>query len=208
MISNTKLSLPANTNLVIANAPKIKIIAFASSTGGTEALEKILRALPAAIPPVLIVQHMPSGFTKLFADRLNTICAMEVREARNHECLLWGQALVAPGDYHMRLEWVQRKMAVECFAGQKIHGVMPSADILFESAANFVREKAIGVVLTGMGADGARGLLKMRQCGARTIAQDQATSVVYGMPKIASDMGAAEYILPLDMVAGKIMSLL
>jgi two-component system chemotaxis response regulator CheB len=184
------------------------VLAIAASTGGTEALERILAKLPQDIAPPLIVQHMPTGFTKLFANRLDSLCPMEVREAKDGDVATPGLALLAPADNHMELVRRGGKLYVKCFAGEKIHGVMPAADILFASVANVMKSYAIGVILTGMGADGARGLLRMRQMGAATIGQDKSSCVVYGMPKIAAEMGAVQFALPLGMIAEKIESLL
>ncbi len=184
------------------------VLAIAASTGGTDALEKVLRALPANIPPTVIVQHMPSGFTRMFAERLDSICAMEIKEAKDGDCLRKGLVLLAPADSHMRITRKGERYAVECFVGQKMHGVMPAADVLFDSVAQLMRDKAVGVILTGMGADGAQGLLRMRKNGARTIGQNEETCIVYGMPKLAKNVGAVEYELPLDMIAGKIIELI
>ncbi len=182
-----------------------KVIAIASSTGGTEALEKILRKLPENMPPILVVQHMISGFTKLFADRLNSTCAITVKEATNHEYLQRGLALIAPTDYHMVLVKKNQKLMVECITGAKVHGVMPAADVLFETVAPIARSNAIGVILTGMGADGAKGLMKMRLAGSYNIGQDEKTCTVYGMPKVAHDLGALDKQLPLDMIAQELI---
>ena len=187
---------------------KTYILAIASSTGGTNALEIILRDLPAYCIPTVIVQHITPGFTCLLAERLNSFSKMEVRVASDGDILRRGLALLAPSDTHMRLNLRNSMLTVECFTGERIHGVMPAADVLFESAAKILMDKAIGVVLTGMGADGAQGLLKMRRQGARTIGQDKDSSVVYGMPKKAFDIGAVEYVLPLDRIAEKIISLM
>ena len=184
-----------------------KIIAIAASTGGTEALEKVLRAMPPTAPPILVVQHMPSGFTKLFATRLNSLCPMEVKEAQNNDYLQTGTVLIAPADQHMKLIKRDNKLAVECAVGMKLHGVMPAADVLFESIAPIMRANAIGVILTGMGADGAKGLYLMHINGAKTIGQNQATCVVYGMPKVAFEMGALDEQLPLDGIAARVMGL-
>jgi two-component system chemotaxis response regulator CheB len=184
-----------------------KLIAIASSTGGTNALEEILMRLPADVPPIVLVQHMPSGFTKLFAERLNSKYKQEVLEAQTGDYLQQGRLLMAPADRHMKLIRQQSRLAVECFIGKKIHGVMPAADVLFESVAELVRQNAVGVVLTGMGADGAKGLLQMRNAGADNIGQNEATCVVYGMPKVAKELGAIKYELPLDQIAAKIMDL-
>lgn len=184
-----------------------KIIAVASSTGGTTALETILASLPTSVPPLVVVQHMPSGFTKLFADRLNAIYKLDIKEASTGDFLKQGQMLLAPAGLHMKLVRQQGRLAVECFYGTKIHGVMPAADVLFESVAELVKANAIGVILTGMGADGAKGMMLMHNAGAKTIGQDAATSVVYGMPKVAKDLGAVDFELPLNKIAEKILSL-
>lgn len=184
-----------------------KLIAIASSTGGTTVLESILKSLPQDVPPILIVQHMPSGFTKLFADRLNGFCEMEIKEAASNDYLRRGLVLIAPADYHMALVRQGGKLAVDCYKGQKMHGVMPAADILFESVAGIMKGNAVGVVLTGMGADGAKGLMLMHNNGAKTIGQNKETCVVYGMPKVAKDLGAVDFELPIDKIPEKIMSL-
>lgn len=186
---------------------KPRVLAIASSAGGTAALEVILRELPSSCIPTVIVQHMTHGFVGILADRLNRVSPMEVKEASDGELLSTGVALLAPADLHMRLRAKNNGLAAECFAGGRIHGVMPAADVLFESVADLVKDMAIGVVLTGMGADGAQGLLSMRRQGARTIAQDQDSSIVYGMPKKAYEIGAAEFILPLNRIAEKIIIL-
>ena len=184
-----------------------KIIAVACSTGGVEALERVIAGLPPDIPPMLVVQHMPSGFTKLFAERLDGIYPQQIKEAQTGDYLLRGQILIAPAGNHMRLIQKQNKLAVECFMGSKLHGVIPAADILFESVASISKSNAVGVVLTGMGADGGRGLMLMHNTGAKTIIQDEATCVVYGMPKVAKDLGAVDYELPINQIAAKITSL-
>ena len=186
---------------------KTYILAIASSTGGTNALEVILRDLPAYCIPTVIVQHMTRGFMELLAERLNSISKMEVRVASDGDILRHGLALLAPSDAHMRLNLRNNILVAECFAGNRINGLMPAADVLFESAARILKDRAIGVILTGMGADGADGLLKMRRQGARTIGQDRDSSVVYGMPKKAFDIGAVEYVLPLGRIAEKICEL-
>ncbi|MCL1878397.1 MAG: CheB methylesterase domain-containing protein [Defluviitaleaceae bacterium] len=177
-----------------------KIIAIAASTGGTSALEELLKNLPEDIPPIVVVQHMPSGFTQLFAERLNAMYPHDVREAQSGDYLMRGRMLIAPADRHMRLITQQGKLAVECYVGNRIHGVMPAADILFESVANVMGKNAIGVVLTGMGNDGAKGLKQMRAAGCVNVAQDEASCVVYGMPKAAKDIGAINSELPLNKI--------
>ena len=186
---------------------KQKIVAIASSTGGTNALEEIIARLPEDMPPIVVVQHMPSGFTKLFADRLNATYKQEIREAQSGDFLMQGQLLMAPADRHMRIVKKQGRLAVDCFVGSRIHGVMPAADVLFESIANVVKSNAVGVVLTGMGSDGARGLLQMKAVGCKNIGQNKETCVVYGMPKAAMDIGAITYELPLDGIADMIVHL-
>ena len=185
-----------------------KIIAIAASTGGVEAFERVLSLLPPDVPPILLVQHMPSGFTKFFADRLDGMYRHSIKEANSGDFLLRGQVLIAPAGNHMQLVKRGDKLAVECFMGQKMHGVIPAADILFESVAQIQRAKAIGIILTGMGADGGRGLMLMHNAGARTIIQNEETCVVYGMPKVAKDLGAVDFELPIDQIAGKIMDLI
>ena len=184
-----------------------KIIAIASSTGGTDALPVVLRALPANSPPALIVQHMPSMFTKQFAERLNKICAVKVAEASDGAYLKNGAAFIAPGDLHMRLVKKNRKLAVECFNAERVNGVRPSADVTFNSVLAAIGGNVIGVILTGMGADGAKSLLELHKKGAKIIAQNKETCVVYGMPKSAVELGAVDYILPLDKIGEKIVSL-
>ena len=186
---------------------KQKIVAIASSTGGTNALEDIIARLPEDMPPIVVVQHMPSGFTKLFADRLNATYKQDIREAQSGDFLMQGQMLLAPADRHIRIVKKQGRLAVDCFVGNRIHGVMPAADVLFESIANVVRGNAVGVVLTGMGSDGARGLLQMKAVGCKNIGQNKETCVVYGMPKAAMDIGAITYELPLEGIADMIVHL-
>lgn len=170
--------------------PINKIIAIGSSTGGTDCIEKILKMLPEDTPPVLIVQHMPPVFTELFSQRLNTSCKMTVLEAIDGDALENGKVLIAPGDKQMRLEYKNGRYFVSCKKEGQYGGHEPSVDVLFNSVAEHGGKKAIGVILTGMGKDGAQGLLKMRETGAFTIGQDEASSIVYGMPKAAYDIGA------------------
>jgi len=191
-----------------------KLIAIGASAGGVEALSKIVPHFPANFPPVVMVVHMPQGFTKMLATRLSSLqgTCVKIKEAISGDSLLQGQVLIAPAGKHMRLiEQSGGKLSVECFMGEKVQGVMPSADVLFESVANLsrvTRANAIGVILTGLGADGAKGLKMMRDNGARTIGQNKETSAIYGMPKVAMDIGAVEYQLPLNQIVGKILSLL
>jgi len=168
------------------------IIAIGASTGGTEAILSVLRSLPPDMPGIVIVQHIPPVFSRMFADRLNNSVRLRVKEARTGDCVEKGQVLVAPGDEHMRIKKIGGKYRVECFKGDKVSGHCPSVDVLFESVAKEAGSHAIGVILTGMGYDGAKGLLAMRKAGARTLGQDEKSCVVYGMPKVAFDIGAVE----------------
>lgn len=167
-----------------------KIIAIGASTGGTEAILDVMRQFPARMPGIVITQHMPPGFTSMYAERLNRLCKMEVREAKNGDKVQPGLALLAPGGLQMRLVRMGAGYAVQCLPGEKVSGHAPSVDALFDSVASLVRDKAIGVLLTGMGADGAAGLLRMRKNGAYTIGQDKDSCVVYGMPMEAYKIGA------------------
>ncbi|HSW47301.1 MAG TPA: chemotaxis response regulator protein-glutamate methylesterase [Phycisphaerae bacterium] len=182
-----------------------KLIAIGASTGGTEAIREVLQLLPVTTPATLIVQHMPEKFTAAFAQRLNDLCAMEVREARGGEVLRPGLALVAPGNYHLLLTRNGAQYIAQVKDGPRVHHQRPAVDVLFSSVARYAGINAVGAILTGMGADGARGLLAMREAGARTIAQDEASCIVYGMPKEAPKLGAAEIIVPLDRVANAII---
>lgn len=180
------------------------ILAIGASTGGTEAIYNVITALPRDMPGILIVQHMPPVFTKLYADRLNNSCKLEVKEAQDGDLVKPGRVLVAAGDFHMRLAKGPSGYYVKCAQGEKVNGHCPSVDVLFDSVAEIARKNAIGVILTGMGADGAKGLLKMRKQGAYTIGQDEKTSIVYGMPMVAYNIGAVAKQLPLDMIPQEI----
>ncbi|MEF3191310.1 MAG: chemotaxis response regulator protein-glutamate methylesterase [Campylobacterales bacterium] len=184
-----------------------KVVAIGASTGGTVALEELLVKLPPNAPGIVVVQHMPPTFTGPFAQRLNSLCKVEVKEARNGDFVGMGQVLIAPGDYHMVLRRSGARYYVEIGGGEKVSGHRPSVDVLFNSVAKIAGANAIGVILTGMGSDGAKGLLAMRKTGARTIGQDEASCVVYGMPKVAYEIGAVEFQLPLDLIPNKILSL-
>jgi two-component system chemotaxis response regulator CheB len=174
-----------------------QVIAVGASTGGTEALRDFIEPLPADSPGIVIVQHMPEKFTRSFAERLNGLCAVRVKEAEDGDRILPGHVLIAAGNYHMEVYRSGAEYRVRVFSGEPVNRHRPSVDVLFDSCAKHLGANAVGVILTGMGADGARGLLKMRQAGARTIAQDEASCVVFGMPREAIAMGAAEEILPL-----------
>jgi two-component system, chemotaxis family, protein-glutamate methylesterase/glutaminase len=185
-----------------------RLIAIGASTGGTEAIRQLLENLPATMPGILIVQHMPAGFTAMYAERLNRLCALEVKEAVHGDQVRPGRALLAAGGQHMRLARSGSGFEVHCTAGEKVSGHCPSVDVLMQSVASLAGAKAIGLVLTGMGADGAEGLCAMRRAGARTLAQDQATSVVFGMPRVAFERGGAERLVPIDQMAAATLRLL
>lgn len=169
-----------------------RIIAIGASTGGTEAIYNVLRKLPPTLPGMVVVQHIPPNFSKMFAERLNNQTPFAVKEAETGEIVEPGKVYIAPGDKHMRIKKMGTLIKIECFNGEKVNGHCPSVDVLFESVAKEVGSKAIGVILTGMGYDGAKGLLALRRSGARTIGQDEGSSVVYGMPKVAYAIGAVE----------------
>lgn len=180
------------------------IVAIGASTGGTEAIFSVVKDFGTDIPGVVIVQHMPPGFTDMYAKRLDNQCRVQVKEAETGDRVLPGHVLVAPGgDRHMQLVKVNGVYQVECKPGPKVNGHCPSVDVLFESVAKVAGSKALGIILTGMGGDGAKGLLAMRKAGARTIGQDESTCVVYGMPKVAYDLGAVEYQEKLQDIAGR-----
>lgn len=184
-----------------SNALNDVIIALGASTGGTEATLEVLRHLPANTPGIVIVQHMPVGFTEMYAERLNRICKMEVREAKNGDRIERGLVLIAPGDMQMKVVHTGNGYTVSCQNEPKVSGHRPSVDVLFHSMAQSVKCKQVGIILTGMGRDGANGLLEMRQRGAFTIGQDQATSVVYGMPMEAYKLGAVCHQEPLEHIS-------
>ena len=185
----------ATTNLLVQTTHKI--IAIGASTGGTKAIEAVLSGLPAAIPGIVIVQHMPEQFTTSFAQRLNDICPMEVREAQNNDRVVPGVALIAPGNHHMVLSRNGGNYLVGIKEGPRVHFQRPSVDVLFQSVAKNAARNVVGVILTGMGADGAKGMLAMKTSGAYTMAQDEATCVVYGMPKEAVKLGGVDKVVPL-----------
>lgn len=177
------------------------VIAIGASTGGTEAICEILTRFPADAPGVVIVQHMPTGFTKSFADRLDRLCRIRVKEAKNGDRILPGHALLAPGDFHMGVVRSGANFSVKVSQGPPVNRFRPSVDVLFHSCAKALGSNVVGAILTGMGRDGAQGLLAMRNAGARTIAQDEATCIVFGMPQEAIVVGAAQQVLPLDRIA-------
>lgn len=182
-----------------------KIIAIGASTGGTEAIKEVISRLPANSPPVVVVQHMPQNFTKAFADRLNEMCQVQVKEAEDGEYLAMGKVLIAPGNRHMEIRRSGINYYVTLFDGPMVFHQRPAVEILFNSVAQYAGQNAVGAILTGMGKDGAQGLLNMRRAGAATIAQDERTSIVFGMPKEAIDLGAAQVIKPLSAIAQTIL---
>ncbi|WP_152044792.1 protein-glutamate methylesterase/protein-glutamine glutaminase [Aureimonas psammosilenae] len=182
-----------------------KVVAIGASTGGTEALRVLLEALPADAPGTVIVQHMPAGFTTAFARRLDGLCRIEVREAETGDRVVPGLALIAPGNRHLLLQRSGAQYRVEVRDGPLVARHRPSVDVLFRSAARAAGANALGLIMTGMGDDGAKGLLELRQAGARTLGQDEGTCVVYGMPKEAMKIGAVETELPLPLLAGEVM---
>jgi two-component system chemotaxis response regulator CheB len=182
-----------------------RVIAIGTSTGGTRALEAVLTSLPRASPGIIIVQHMPEKFTAAFAGRLNGLCKIEVREAKNDDRVIQGRALVAPGGKHMLLKRSGAQYHVAVIDGPFVNRHRPSVDVLFRSVAKFAGANALGIIMTGMGDDGAAGMLEMRKAGARTIAQDEESCVVFGMPKEAIKRGAVDKVVPLSAMAGEIL---
>ncbi len=186
----------------------IKLIALGASTGGIEATEKILTKLPITIPPMIIVQHMPAEFTRMYAERLNRICAPTIKEAENGDKLESGTIYIAKGGFHMKLVRSNDLYFLKLFQGDKVNGHIPSVDVTFQSVANYFNSDCISIILTGMGLDGAKGIRLLHNQGSPTIGQDEASSVVYGMPKAAFDYGAVDYQLSIHDIAGKIIHLL
>lgn len=184
-----------------------KVIAIGASTGGTEALKEVLINMPQNSPGIVIVQHMPANFTTAFAERLNQICQIEVKEAKDGDSVINGRALIAPGNFHMLIRRSGATYYVNIKDGPLVHHQRPAVDVLFNSVSQYVGHNAVGVILTGMGVDGAKGLLAMKGAGARTIVQDEASCVVYGMPKEAVKIGAADKIVPLDRMTQEIVNL-
>jgi two-component system chemotaxis response regulator CheB len=212
-VSAWKVNKQSKSEPVVVNSKALaesthKVIAIGASTGGTEAIRKIIREFPSTMPGVVIVQHMPPVFTKHFADSLDNICEMEVSEAKTGDRVVPGRVFIAPGDKHMRVFRSGGEYIIDCKFGENVCGHCPSVQVLFESVAKNVGANAIGVMLTGMGSDGADGMLSMRQSGAKTIAQDEASCVVFGMPKVAYERGGVEKLVPLYSIARTVMNLL
>jgi two-component system chemotaxis response regulator CheB len=184
-----------------------KVVVIGASTGGTEALKTLLETLPADTPGIVIVQHMPELFTRAFANRLDGLCQITVKEAESNDSVIRGRALIAPGNHHLLLKRSGARYYVEIKDGPLVCRHRPSVDVLFRSAARYAGQNAVGVILTGMGDDGARGMLEMKQAGATTIAQDEASCIVFGMPKEAIKLGGVDKIVPLHAVAGSILTL-
>lgn len=200
----TPIPVPNRAMLKTTN----KIIAIGASTGGTEAIKEILVRLPANMPPIIIVQHMPQYFTRSFAERLDSLSELYVKEAVDGELLSPGKVLIAPGNLHMVLKRSGASYYVEIKEGPLVFHQRPSVEVMFKSVARYAGSNSIGILLTGMGRDGAEGLLEMKNAGAFTIAQDEKSCVVYGMPKEAAQIGAAKEILPLDAIPEALFSLL
>ncbi len=190
----------------LSAAPADSLVAIGASTGGTEALHHILVQLPENVPPIVITQHIPAGFSLAFANRLNQLCRFEVKEAVDGDLALPGRALIAPGDFHMLIRRNAAGYRVVVKTGPRVCYQRPSVDVLFDSVAEAAGAKAVGVILTGMGNDGAQGLLQMKQKGARTLAQDEASCVVFGMPREAIHVGAVDHVLPLNDMARGILA--
>lgn len=184
-----------------------KVVAIGASTGGTKAIETVLTAMPATAPGIVIVQHMPEHFTKSFAERLDSLCAIEVKESEDGDTVTPGRAIIARGNHHMVLRRSGARYYVQVKGGPLVCRQRPAAEVLFKSVARYAGQNAVGAILTGMGNDGAQGLLKMREEGAHTIAQDEKSCVVFGMPKEAIKAGAAETVVPLEQVAQTILDL-
>jgi two-component system chemotaxis response regulator CheB len=201
-----KPAAPAPPAAIPATVAPETIIAIGASTGGTEAIAAVLSRLPASTPGTLITQHIPPEFSRAFANRLNETCAMQVKQAEDGDSVRPGVALVAPGDFHLVARKSGGRFFVNVKTGPRVCYQRPSVDVLFHSVAETAGKRAVGVLLTGMGNDGAQGLLKMRQAGARTIAQDEASCVVFGMPREAIALGAAEQVVSLPLMSQALLA--
>ncbi len=208
-VSNARRSLMIQQHPGLSVKKNHLVVAIGASTGGTEAILSVVKEFGTDIPGIVAVQHMPPGFTEMYAKRLDDQCHIRVKEARTGDRVMPGQMLIAPGgDRHMHLVKMSDGYQVEVKQGPKVNGHCPSVDVLFESVARSVGSDALGIILTGMGGDGAKGLLAMRKAGARTIGQDESTCIVYGMPKVAYDLGAVEHQEKLTDIAGRTYALL
>lgn len=208
-ISNIKKTVMEQKYETFSGKGREHIVAIGASTGGTEAIFSVIKDFGTDIPGVVATQHMPQGFTSMYAKRLNDQCRIQVKEAQTGDRVMPGHMLLAPGgDAHMRLLKVNGVYQVECKKGPRVNGHCPSVDVLFESVARSAGADAVGIILTGMGGDGAKGLLAMKRAGAKTIGQDESTCVVYGMPKVAYDLGAVQYQEKLQDIAGRTYALL
>jgi two-component system chemotaxis response regulator CheB len=197
--------IPKSTNKAMVETTE-KVILVGASTGGTEALTVFLTAMPPDAPGIVIVQHMPENFTASFAQRLDSLCKISVKEAENGDTVLPGRALIAPGNKHMLIKRSGARYFAEIKDGPLVSRHRPSVDVLFRSGARYVGSNGVAVIMTGMGDDGSKGLLELKEAGAFTIAQDEATSIVFGMPKVAIELGAAQKILPLGSIAPFVVS--
>ncbi len=195
---------PFSVTMTPASLAEKQLIAIGASTGGTEAIATIIRELLPPLPPIVIVQHIPPIFSNHFAHRLNAISKLTVKEAEHGEILRFSTVYIAPGGQHMKIERRTGRLVVACIKGDPVNWVRPSADVLFFSVAELVGAGAVGIILTGMGADGAKGLFAMRESGAMTFGQDEASCIVYGMPRAAFELGAVERQMPLHAIAGAI----
>lgn len=205
-IKNTNVKHTQTSHALINSTHKL--VAIGASTGGTEALKEVLMQMPPNAPGILIVQHMPQLFTKSFADRLNSLCSIEVKEAKDGDSIIPGMALIAPGNYHMELRRNGARYFVTTNQEPHVKRHRPSVEVLFESVAKYAGANAVGVIMTGMGDDGANGLLRMKESGAKTIAQNEESCVVFGMPKEAIKLGAANTVVSLDRITPTILSLI
>ena len=192
--------IPPTRNKSMIKTTEI-VVSVGASTGGTEAITTFLKGMPLDSPGIVIVQHMPEQFTKSFANRLNEICQVSVKEAENGDTIIRGRALIAPGNFHTMVKRSGARYYVEVKSGPFVNRHRPSVDVLFRSTAKYAGANAVGIIMTGMGDDGAKGLLEMKQAGAKTIAQDQETSIVFGMPREAIKLGAADKVLPLEKIS-------
>ena len=208
-ISNIKKTVAQQVQPHLSGKGQNLVVAIGASTGGTEAIFDVVKNYGTDIPGIVVVQHMPPGFTKMYAKRLNDQCRIRAKEAETGDRVLPGTLLLAPGgDRHMHLVKVNGVYQVEVKAGPRVNGHCPSVDVLFESVAKVAGPSAVGIILTGMGGDGAKGLLAMRKAGAKTIGQDESTCVVYGMPKVAYDLGAVQYQEKLSDIASRTYAVL